>query len=151
MRESIDTAAHVTQVWEVDLGRVTDIRNRLKGKFKADYGVGLSFLPFIMRASVDAIAVWPWMNAEVRDGEAVIKRYVNLGMAVSVDDGKGLLVPSIKNAETLNLLGLAQAVNDFAVRGRAKKLTIDALSGGTFTITTPGVVGSLDGPPLLPG
>ena len=150
MRESIETAAHVTQVWEVDLGRVTDIRNRLKPKFKNDYGVSLSFLPFIMRATVDAMAAWPWMNAEIRENDAVIKRYVNLGMAVSVDDGKGLMVPAIKNAETLNLLGLAQAVADLAVRGRSKKLTIDDLTGGTFTITNPGVFGSLYGTPILP-
>jgi 2-oxoglutarate dehydrogenase E2 component (dihydrolipoamide succinyltransferase) len=150
MRESIDTAAHVTQVWEVDLGRVTEIRSRLKPKFQKDYGVNLSFLPFIMRATVDAIAAWPWMNAEVREGEALIKRYVNLGMAVAVDDGKGLLVPSIKNAETLNLLGLAQAVKDFADRGRAKQLTIDDLTGGTITITNPGVFGSLYGTPIIP-
>ena len=150
MRESIETAAHVTQVWEVDLGRVTDIRNRLKPKFKNDYGVSLSFLPFVMRATVEAMAAWPWMNAEVRENDAVIKRYVNLGMAVSVDDGKGLMVPAIKNAETLNLLGLAQAVADLAVRGRSKKLTIDDLTGGTFTITNPGVFGSLYGTPILP-
>jgi len=150
MRESLETAAHVTQVWEVDLGRVTDIRSRLKPKFKGDYGVNLSFLPFIMRATVDAMAAWPWMNAEVRENEAVIKRYVNLGMAVSVDDGKGLLVPAIKNAETLNLLGLAQAVKDLADRARSKKLTIDDLTGGTFTITNPGVFGSLYGTPILP-
>lgn len=150
MRESIETAAHVTQVWEVDLGRVTDIRNRLKPKFKSDYGVSLSFLPFIMRATVEAMASWPWMNAEIRENDAIIKRYVNLGMAVSVDDGKGLMVPAIKNAETLNLLGLAQAVADLAVRGRSKKLTIDDLTGGTFTITNPGVFGSLYGTPILP-
>lgn len=150
MRESIDTAAHVTQVWEVDLGRVTEIRSQLKPKFKATHGVNLSFLPFIMKATVDAIALWPWMNAEVREGEAVIKRYVNLGMAVAVDDGKGLLVPSIKNAESLNLLGLAQAVADFAVRGRSKQLGIDDLTGGTFTITNPGVFGSLYGTPIIP-
>ena len=150
MRESIETAAHVTQVWEVDLGRVTDIRNRLKPKFKNDYGVSLSFLPFIMRATVEAMAAWPWMNAEIRENDAIIKRYVNLGMAVSVDDGKGLMVPAIKNAETLNLLGLAQAVADLAVRGRSKKLTIDDLTGGTFTITNPGVFGSLYGTPILP-
>jgi len=150
MRESIDTAAHVTQVWEVDLGRVTEIRGQLKPKFKATHGVNLSFLPFIMKATVDALALWPWMNAEVREGEAVIKRYVNLGMAVAVDDGKGLLVPSIKNAESLNLLGLAQAVADFAVRGRSKKLGIDDLMGGTFTITNPGVFGSLYGTPIIP-
>lgn len=150
MRESIETAAHVTQVWEVDLGRVTQIREALKPKFKQDYGVGLSFLPFIMRATCDAMAAWPWMNAEVKGNEAIIKRYVNLGMAVSVDDGKGLLVPSIKNAESLNLLGLAQAVKDLADRGRAKKLNIDDLTGGTFTITNPGVFGSLYGTPILP-
>ena len=150
MRQSLDTAAHVTQVWEADLGRVTDLRSRLKPKFQKDYGVSLSFLPFIMRATIDAMAAWPWINAEVRDGEAIIKRYVNLGMAVSVDDGKGLLVPSIKHAETLNLLGLTQAVKDLAERARAKKLTIDDLSGGTFTITNPGVFGSLYGTPILP-
>ncbi len=150
MRESIETAAHVTQVWEVDLGRVTDIRTRLKPKFKNDYGVNLSFLPFIMRATVEAMAAWPWMNAEVRGNEAIIKRYVNLGMAVSVDDGKGLLVPAIKNAESLNLLGLAQAVKDLADRARTKKLNIDDLTGGTFTITNPGVFGSLYGTPILP-
>ena len=77
-------------------------------------------------------------------------RSVNLGMAVAVDDGKGLLVPSIKNAETLNLLGLAQAVRDFAERGRAKQLTIEDLTGGTFTITNPGVFGSLYGTPIIP-
>ncbi len=150
MRESIETAAHVTQVWEVDLGRVTDIRTRLKPQFKNDYGVNLSFLPFIMRATVEAMAAWPWMNAEVRGNEAIIKRYVNLGMAVSVDDGKGLLVPAIKNAESLNLLGLAQAVKDLADRARTKKLNIDDLTGGTFTITNPGVFGSLYGTPILP-
>ncbi len=150
MRESIETAAHVTQVWEVDLGRVTDIRTRLKPKFKNDYGVNLSFLPFIMRATVEAMAAWPWMNAEVRGNEAIIKRYVNLGMAVSVDDGKGLLVPAIKNAESLNLLGLARAVKDLADRARTKKLNIDDLTGGTFTITNPGVFGSLYGTPILP-
>ncbi len=150
MRESIETAAHVTQVWEVDLGRVTDIRTRLKPKFKNDYGVNLSFLPFIMRATVEAMAAWPWMNAEVRGNEAIIKRYINLGMAVSVDDGKGLLVPAIKNAESLNLLGLARAVKDLADRARTKKLNIDDLTGGTFTITNPGVFGSLYGTPILP-
>jgi 2-oxoglutarate dehydrogenase E2 component (dihydrolipoamide succinyltransferase) len=132
------------------LNPAADIRKALKPKFQKDYGTNLSFLPFIIRATVDAIAAWPWMNAEVRDNEAIIRRSVNMGMAVSIDDGKGLLVPSIKAAETLNLLGLAQAVRDFAERGRAKKLTIDDLSGGTFTITNPGVFGSLYGTPILP-
>jgi pyruvate dehydrogenase E2 component (dihydrolipoamide acetyltransferase) len=150
MRESLDTHAHVTQIVEVDMTRVAGLRKQLKPQFEKTYGVGLSFLPFIMRAVVDGIARWPWMNADVRGDEALIRRYVNMGMAVAIDDGKGLLVPVIKNAEQLNLVGLSRAIVDLADRARKKALQPDEMSGATFTITNPGVFGTLVGTPIIP-
>ena len=150
MRESIDTHAHVTQIVEVDMTRVVGLRKKLKPQFEQTYGVGLSFLPFIMRAVVDGIARWPWMNADVRGDEALIRRYVNMGMAVAIDDSKGLLVPVIKNAEQLNLVGLSRAIVDLADRARRKALAPDEMSGATFTITNPGVFGTLVGTPIIP-
>ena len=150
MTESLQEHAHVTQIVEVDMTRVVGLRKQLKPQFEKTYGVGLSFLPFIMRAVVDGIARWPWLNAEVRGDEAVIKRYVNMGMAVAIDDGKGLLVPVIRNAEQLNLVGLSRAIVDLAARARSKQLTPDEMSGVTFTITNPGVFGTLVGTPIIP-
>ncbi len=150
MTESLQEHAHVTQIVEVDMTRVVGLRKQLKPQFEKTYGVGLSFLPFIMRAVVDGIARWPWLNAEVRGDEAVIKRYVNMGMAVAIDDGKGLLVPVIRNAEQLNLVGLSRAIVDLAGRARSKQLTPDEMSGVTFTITNPGVFGTLVGTPIIP-
>ncbi len=150
MTESLQEHAHVTQIVEVDMTRVVGLRKQLKPQFEKTYGVGLSFLPFIMRAVVDGIARWPWLNAEVRGEEAVIKRYVNMGMAVAIDDGKGLLVPVIRNAEQLNLVGLSRAIVDLASRARSKQLTPDEMSGVTFTITNPGVFGTLVGTPIIP-
>ena len=122
----------------------------MKADFKARNGLNLTYLPFIMKATVDAIGKWPWVNAEIRDNEAIIKRSVNLGMAVAVDDAKGLLVPVIKNAESLSMVGLARALTDLAERARAKTLTIDEMSGASFTITNPGGYGALIGTPILP-
>jgi 2-oxoglutarate dehydrogenase E2 component (dihydrolipoamide succinyltransferase) len=150
MRESLDTHAHVTQIVEVDMTRVAGLRKKLKPQFEQTYGVGLSFLPFIMRSVIDGIARWPWMNADVRGDEALIRRYVNMGMAVAIDDAKGLLVPVIKNAEQLNLVGLSRAITDLAERARRKALEPDEMSGGTFTITNPGVFGTLVGTPIIP-
>jgi pyruvate dehydrogenase E2 component (dihydrolipoamide acetyltransferase) len=150
MRESLDTHAHVTQIVEVDMTRVVGLRKKLKPQFEQTYGVGLSFLPFIMRAVVDGIARWPWMNADVRGDEALVRRYVNMGMAVAIDDAKGLLVPVIRNAEQLNLVGLSRAIVDLADKARRKALEPDEMSGVTFTITNPGVFGTLVGTPIIP-
>jgi 2-oxoglutarate dehydrogenase E2 component (dihydrolipoamide succinyltransferase) len=150
MRHSVDTAAHVTSVSEVDMTHVVEIRKELNKRYVADYGVKLSFMPFIMRAVIDAIPRWPWVNAEIRGDEVVVKRFVNLGVAVAIDDAKGLVVPVIRHAEEKNLLGLARALIDVADRARAKKLTPDELSGGTFTITNPGVFGAIIGTPIIP-
>ena len=150
MMESIQTTAQLTTVIEVDMTAVVDPRRQLKADFQERHGLNLTFLPFIMKATIDAIGKWPWMNAEIRDDEAIIKRYINLGMAVAIDDAKGLLVPVIKNAETLSPGRAARTLIDLADRARTKKLTVDEMTGGSFTITNPGGFGALIGTPILP-
>ena len=103
-----------------------------------------------MRAAVEAIQHFPWVNAELREDKIIVKRHVNLGVAVSVNDGKDLVVPVIHNAEELNLLGLTRALTDLAERGRTKRLTADEMSGGTFSLTNPGGFGTLLGTPIIP-
>ena len=150
MRHSLDTAAHVTTVIEVDMTGVVNLRRRWKPEYQRRYGVNLTYIPFVARATIDAIGRWPWVNAEVQGESAVIKKYVNLGMAVAVDDAKGLMVPVIHRAEEKNLVGLSRSVVDMAERARSKTLTPDEMSGGTFTITNPGVFGALIGTPIIP-
>jgi 2-oxoglutarate dehydrogenase E2 component (dihydrolipoamide succinyltransferase) len=150
MRQSVDTAAHVTSVIEVDMTRVVNLRKELNPRYQRDYGVKLSFMPFVMRAVIAAIPSWPWVNAEIRGDSVVVKKYVNLGVAVAVDDSKGLVVPVIKQADEKNLLGLSRALVDLAERARAKKLAPDDMAGGSFTITNPGVFGALIGTPIIP-
>jgi pyruvate dehydrogenase E2 component (dihydrolipoamide acetyltransferase) len=150
MRHSLETAAQVTTVIEVDMTGVVGLRRKWKPIYAERHGVNLTFVPFVARATMDAIGRWPWVNAEVRGESALIKRYVNLGMAVAIDDAKGLMVPVIHHAEELNLVGLSRAVIDLADKARAKTLTPDEMSGGTFTITNPGVFGALIGTPIIP-
>jgi 2-oxoglutarate dehydrogenase E2 component (dihydrolipoamide succinyltransferase) len=149
MRRSLDTSAHVTTVFEVDFSKVVAIRGRLKREFEEAHGVKLTYLAFVARATVDALARWPWLNAELRGDSIVVKRYVNLGIAVALDEGKGLIVPAIKNAEDKNLLGLARAIQDLGERARTKKLLPDDVQGGTFTITNPGGFGEIIGTPVI--
>jgi 2-oxoglutarate dehydrogenase E2 component (dihydrolipoamide succinyltransferase) len=150
LRQSVDTAVHVSTFFEVDMTRCWAVRSAVNKELIANHGVKASFLPFIMRATVEAIQHWPWVNAEVRGTDIVVKRHVNLGVAVSVNDGKDLVVPVIHNAEELNLLGLTRALTDLAERGRTKKLTADEMSGGTFSLTNPGGFGTLLGTPIIP-
>jgi pyruvate dehydrogenase E2 component (dihydrolipoamide acetyltransferase) len=150
MRHSLDTAAHVTTVFEVDMTGIVNLRRKWKPVYQQRYGVNLTYIPFIARATIDAIGDWPWVNAEVRGESAVIKKYVNLGMAVAIDDAKGLMVPVIHQAEEMNLVGLSRAVIDLAERARTKSLSPDEMAGGTFTITNPGVFGALMGTPIIP-
>jgi pyruvate dehydrogenase E2 component (dihydrolipoamide acetyltransferase) len=150
LRASVDNAVHVSTFFEVDMTRCWAVRATVNKELTKSYGVKASFLPFIMRATVEAIQHWPWVNAEVRGTDIVVKRHVNLGVAVSVNDGKDLVVPVIHNAEELNLLGLTRALTDLAERGRTKKLTADEMSGGTFSLTNPGGFGTLLGTPIIP-
>lgn len=149
MVRSVQTSAHVTTIFEIDMARVVSIRNRLKGEFERKHGVRLTFLPFICRAVIEALGAWPRMNAEIRGEQIVVKDFVNLGVAVALDDGKGLIVPVIRHAEEKNLLGIARAVADLAERARTKKLLPDEVQGGTFTITNPGGFGAIGGTPII--
>jgi 2-oxoglutarate dehydrogenase E2 component (dihydrolipoamide succinyltransferase) len=149
MRRSLDTAAHVTSAIEVDMSRVVAIREKLKAEYGKAYGVNPTYLAFIARAAVETLKDWPFVNAELRGESVVTHNYVNLGFAVALEGGKGLIVPVVKNAEGLNLLGMARAIADVAERARTKRLTPDDVQGGTFTITNPGSFGTFHGTPVI--
>jgi 2-oxoglutarate dehydrogenase E2 component (dihydrolipoamide succinyltransferase) len=149
MRRSLDTAAHVTSAIEVDMSKVVAIRKKLKPEYEQNYGINVTYLAFIARATVDTLGDYPWINGEIRGEKIVTRNYVNLGFAVELQDGKGLIVPVLKNAETLNLLGIAKGVTDIAERARNKQLTPDEVQGGTFTITNPGGYGTFHGTPVI--
>jgi 2-oxoglutarate dehydrogenase E2 component (dihydrolipoamide succinyltransferase) len=149
MRKSLDTSAHVTSAIEVDMSRVVAIREKLKKEYQAGYGVNPTYLAFIARATVETLREYPWVNGEIRGDKIVTRNYVNLGFAVELADGKGLIVPVVKNAETLNLLGMAKGIADIARRAREKQLTPDDVAGGTFTITNPGGYGTFHGTPII--
>ena len=148
MRRSLDTSAHVTSAIEVDMSRVVALRQKMKADF-AKQGVNLTYLAFIARATVDTIEDYPWVNGELRGLSVVTRPFVNLGIAVALDDGKGLIVPVIRNAQDLNLQGTARAIQDLAERARTKKLLPDDVQGGTFTITNPGGFGTFHGTPII--
>jgi pyruvate dehydrogenase E2 component (dihydrolipoamide acetyltransferase) len=149
MRRSLDTSAHVTSAIEVDMSKVVAIRDKLKKEYQASYGVNPTYLIFVARAVVEVLKDYPWINGELRGDQIVTRNYVNLGFAVELQDGKGLIVPVVKNAEGLNLLGLARAVTDIAQRAREKQLLPDDVQGGTFTITNPGGYGTFHGTPVI--
>jgi pyruvate/2-oxoglutarate dehydrogenase complex dihydrolipoamide acyltransferase (E2) component len=149
MRSSLDTAAHVTSAIEVDMSRVVAARAALKDEYLRGHGVNLTYLAFIAEASVEILADWPWLNGELRGEQIVTRAYVNLGIAVALDGGKGLIVPVIHNAQDLNLLGLARAIGSTAERARTRKLLPDDVRGGTFTITNPGGFGTFLGTPVI--
>jgi len=149
MRKSLDTSAHVTSAIEVDMSKVVAIRNKLKKEYADAYGVNPTYLAFIARATTETLREYPWVNGEIRGDKIVTKNFVNLGFAVELADGKGLIVPVVKNAETLNLLGMAKAIADIAKRARDKQLTPDDVAGGSFTITNPGGYGTFHGTPVI--
>src|SRR3954466_7947885 len=149
MRRSLDTSAHVTSAIEVDMSKVSAIRAKLKKEYQQSYGVNPTYLIFVARAAAETLREYPWINGEMRGEQIVTRNYVNLGFAVELQDGKGLIVPVVKNAETLNLLGMAKAVTDIAQRARDKKLLPDEVQGGTFTITNPGGYGTFHGTPVI--
>ena len=150
MRASIDTNAHVTSLVEIDMTRVWNLRKEVNAQYNAAYSHKVSFLPFIMRVVCEAVSKWPLMNAELRADGIAVKHHVNLGIAVSIEDGKELIVPVIHRAEEKNLLGLSRALQELAERGRVKQLTPDEMSGGSITITNPGSYGTLIGTPIIP-
>jgi len=141
------TSAHVYTVFEMDMSNVARLRTRHRAAFEATHGTKLSYMPFAMMAVAKALLAHPVVNASV-DGDSIVYRQdVHLGIAVALD--WGLIVPVVRNADQLNLGGLARALNDLAGRARSKQLRPDEISGGTFTITNPGVFGDTFGLPVI--
>ena len=149
MRRSLDTAAHVTSAIEIDFSRIVAIREKLKKEYQAAYGVNPTYLAFVAKASVETLRDYPYVNAEMRGDSIVTRNFVNLGIAVELAEGKGLIVPVIRNAEGLNLLGLARGIAEIAAKARNKQLVPDDVQGGTFTITNPGGYGTFHGTPVI--
>jgi len=149
MRKSLDTSAHVTSAIEVDMSRVVAARNTLKKEYQSAYGVNPTYLAFVARAAVQTLANHPYVNGELRGDSIVTRNFVNLGIAVELAEGKGLIVPVLKSAETMNLLGIAKGIADIAQRSRNKQLMPDDVQGGTFTITNPGGYGTFHGTPII--
>jgi 2-oxoglutarate dehydrogenase E2 component (dihydrolipoamide succinyltransferase) len=147
MTRSLQVSARAWNAVEVNMENVAQLRERVKDAFKAREGFGLTYMPFVSRAVVDALMAFPMVNAELRGEQVALKHFVNLGIAVSYEDG--LIVPVVKGADGMNLVGLARAINDVATRARSKKLQPDEVHGGTFTITNPGPFGSLISVPII--
>jgi pyruvate dehydrogenase E2 component (dihydrolipoamide acetyltransferase) len=147
MTRSLQVSARAWNMVEVDMERIARLRSSAKEAFKAREGFNLTYMPFLARAVVDALLAYPLVNSELRGEEVIVKHYVNLGIAVSYD--QGLIVPVVKGADGMNLIGLARAINDLATRARAHQLKPDEVHGGTFTITNPGPFGSILSLPII--
>lgn len=140
-------SAHVSTVWEVDMTRVAALRAKHKKAYEERSGVNLTYTPFIVKAVIDSLKEFRVLNASVEGDSIVYHRDINIGMAVALD--WGLIVPVIHAADEKNVLGLARIVNDLGERARTKKLKVEEVQGGTFTITNPGSFGSLFGTPII--
>jgi 2-oxoglutarate dehydrogenase E2 component (dihydrolipoamide succinyltransferase) len=141
------TSAHVSTVWEVDMTRVAGLRAKYKNAYEERSNIKLTYTPFIVKAATDALKLFKVLNASVDGDTIVYHKEINVGVAVALD--WGLIVPVISAADEKNVLGLARIVNDLGERARAKRLKVEEVQGGTFTITNPGVFGSLFGTPII--
>ncbi len=147
MVASRHTSAHVSTFFEVDFTRIARIRAKNRAEFEKATGEKLTYMPFILKTVVEALKAHPIVNASVRGNEVIYRKQINLGIAVALD--WGLIVPVIKGADNLSLTGLTRALNDLANRARTKRLDPREVQDGTFTITNPGVFGSLTGTPII--
>ncbi len=147
MIESRRTSAHVHCMFEVDLTRIVNLRNKLKNGFEQRYGARLTFMPFFVRATIIALQQYPIVNASVEGDGIRYHQHVNAGIAVALD--WGLIVPVLKNADELNFLGLQRGITDLGERARSKKLMPQEVEGSTFTITNPGQFGAVFGLPII--
>lgn len=148
MVRSKHTSPHVYSIQEVDVTNIANWRAKNKSAFEKSEGFGLSFTPFFLEATVKALEAFPYVNASVDGKKIILKKHVNLGCAVALGN-TGLIVPVIKKAEEKNLVGIARSLNDLAQRARNKKLVPDDVAGGTFTVTNPGVFGTIIGTPII--
>ncbi|MBL8210583.1 MAG: 2-oxo acid dehydrogenase subunit E2 [Bryobacterales bacterium] len=143
------TSAHVTTVHKVDMTKVAKLRDKLKGQFQERYGFSLTFLPFVLRATAEALRQFPIVNSSIEGTNILYHNDINIGVAVALDGGNGLIVPVIRNADERNVVGLQRAVVDLAGRARSKQLKPDEVSGGTFSITNFGSFGSVFATPVI--
>ncbi|TMM55994.1 2-oxo acid dehydrogenase subunit E2 [Maribacter algarum] len=148
MTESVSTSAHVQSFIEVDVTNVVNWRNKMKDSFEKSEGEKLTFTPIFMEAIAKALKKYPMMNISVEGDTVIKKKNINIGMAAALPDGN-LIVPVIKNADQLNLVGMAKVVNDLASRSRENKLKPDEIQDGTYTVTNVGTFGSVFGTPII--
>ena len=149
MVESLETSAQLTQVHEIDMTRIVNLRNQVKARFKAENGVNLTFLAFITQAATEALRAHPALNAEYNAETKEITYHDREDIGIAVDTERGLMVPVIKGAGNLNLTGIANAISDLALRTRDSEVKPDELSGGTFSITNLGSFGALFDTPVI--
>jgi pyruvate dehydrogenase E2 component (dihydrolipoamide acetyltransferase) len=147
MLASTQQTARAWTMVEVNVDHLVKLRERVKDAFERKHGVKLTYLPFVVRATVDALREYPEVNARLDGDNIVLPRFVNMGIAVSYDDG--LIVPVIKGADTMNSIGIARAIAELAARARAHQLKPDEVQGATFTITNPGPYGSIASVPII--
>ncbi len=147
MIESRRTSAHVHCMFEVDMTRIVNLRNKLKSGFEQRYGARLTFMPFFVRAAIIALQQYPIVNSSLEGNSVRYHKHVNAGIAVALD--WGLIVPVLKNADELNFLGLQRGITDLGERARTKKLMPADVEGATFTITNPGQFGAVFGLPII--
>jgi len=147
MVASRQTSAHVTSFIEIDFTRVARIRSKKRAEFEASTGQKLTYMPFIIKAVTQGLQAFPVVNASVAGPNIIYRKQINIGVAVALE--WGLIVPVIKRADDLSLSGITRALNDLAARARTKKLSPEEVQEGTFTITNPGVFGSLMGTPII--
>ena len=147
MIESRRTSAHVHCMFEVDMTRIVNLRNKLKKGFEQRYGARLTFMPFFVRAAIIALQQYPIVNSSLEADSVRYHKHVNAGIAVALD--WGLIVPVLKNDDELNFLGLQRGITDLGERARTKKLTPADVEGSTFTITNPGQFGAVFGLPII--
>ncbi|MCT4641191.1 MAG: 2-oxo acid dehydrogenase subunit E2 [Bacteriovoracaceae bacterium] len=148
MQASKLTSPHVNSIVDIDMTNLVKIRNEIKNKFKSEEGMSLTFSHFVMYAIIQALKEFPTVNASIDGDNIVFKKDINIGCAVAVP-GNGLVVPVIKGADNLNLTGLARSLNDLVIKARNKKLTMDDLSGGTYTFTNNGSFGVVAATPVI--
>ena len=145
--ESQHATAHLTTFNEVDMSAVSAVRDRLRDRIEKEHGVKLTYMPFFAKAASLALKAYPAVNAQIDGDSVVYKHYVNLGIAVAADNG--LVVPVVKDADSMSMLDFSRALTAIAKRARDGALTMDDLTGGSFTITNGGVFGSLVSTPIL--
>ena len=148
MTDSVKISAHVQSFIEVDVTNIYNWRDRVKSGFEIREGQKFTFTPIFIEAVAVALRQYPMMNISVSDDKIILKKKINIGMATALADGN-LIVPVIKNADQLNLVGMAKSVNDLASRARSNNLTPDDVAGGTYTVTNVGVFGSIMGTPII--